>query len=85
MFLKLDVQGYEKKILSRRGRLPGAQVIGVQLEMSLMPLYEGQPEWEEMLQFMRAKGFALWKMEAGTRDPVNGRESEVDGIFFRAS
>jgi FkbM family methyltransferase len=82
VFLKLDVQGYEKKILTGAGACLD-RVIGVQLEMSLVPLYEGQPGWEEMLQFMRARGFALWKMEAGTRDPVSGRESELDGIFFR--
>jgi FkbM family methyltransferase len=83
VFLKLDVQGYEKKILAGAGACLD-QVIGVQLEMCLVPLYEGQPNWEDMLQFMRLKGFALWKIEAGTRDPRTGRESELDGIFFRA-
>jgi len=84
VFLKLDVQGYEKKILTGAGASLD-RVMGVQLEMSLVPLYEGQPEWEEMLQFMRVRGFALWKIETGARDPVSGRESELDGIFFRAS
>jgi len=53
--------------------------------MSLVPLYQGQPQWEEMLQFMRQKGFTLWKIEPGTRDPKTGRESELDGIFFRSA
>ena len=83
VFLKLDVQGYEKKILAGAGACLD-QVVGVQLEMSLVPLYEAQPNWEEMLQLMRQKGFALWKIETGSRDPVTGRESELDGIFFRS-
>lgn len=84
VFLKLDVQGYEKKILTGAGDCLD-QVTGVQLEMSLVPLYQGQPQWEEMLQFMRQKGFTLWKIEPGTRDPKTGRESELDGIFFRSA
>lgn len=82
VFLKLDVQGYEQKILTGAGACLD-QVLGVQLEMSLVPLYEGQPNWEDMLQLMRQKGFALWKIETGARDPISGRESELDGIFFR--
>lgn len=82
VFLKLDVQGYEKKILTGAGACLD-QVLGVQMEMSVMPFYEGQPNWEEMLQFMRLKGFVLWKIELGTRDPRTGREFELDGIFFR--
>ena len=84
VFLKLDVQGYEKKILAGAGSCL-EKLVGIQIEMSLIPQYQGQPEWEEMLQFMRAKGFSLWKIEKGTWDPKTGRESELDGIFFRES
>ena len=82
VFLKLDVQGYEKKILTGVGDCLD-QVLGVQLEMSLQPLYEGQPSWVEMVHFMLEKGFTLWKVEPGTWNPETGRESEMDGIFFR--
>ena len=83
VFLKLDVQGYEKKVLEgAAGCLD--QIVGIQMEMSMSsPLYVGQPGWEEMVQFMRSKGFILWKVEKGTWDPQTGRETELDGIFFR--
>ena len=82
--VKLDVQGYEKKILTGAGaRLD--QVLGVQLELSLQRLYEGQPDWVEMVQFLQQKGFTLWKMEPGTRNSETGREAEMDGIFFRTA
>lgn len=82
VFLKLDVQGYEKKVIEgAAGCLD--KIAGIQMEMSLSPLYESQPGWEEMVQFMRSKGFILWKIEKGTWDPESGRESELDGIFFR--
>jgi hypothetical protein len=80
--LKLDVQGYEKKILmGAEGCLD--QIIGIQLEMFIVPMYKDQPDWREMLEFMQRNGFALWKVEPGARDPETGRESEMDGIFFR--
>jgi FkbM family methyltransferase len=82
VFLKLDTQGYEQKILNGAESCLN-QIIGVQLELSLRPFYEGQPNWEEMLYFMRQKGFVLWKVETGSRDAETGRECEIDGIFFR--
>lgn len=83
VFLKLDVQGYEKMVVDgAAGCLD--RIAGIQMEMSITPLYEAQLDWEEMLRFMRAKGFDLWKIEKGTWDPATGRESELDGIFFRS-
>jgi len=84
VFLKLDVQGYEKKILAGAGACLD-QILGVQLELSLQRLYEGQPDWVEMVQFLQQKGFSLWKMEPGTRNAETGREAEMDGIFFRST
>jgi len=82
VFLKMDVQGYEKKVIEgTAGCLD--KIVGIQMEMSLTPLYEGQPGWEEMVQFMRVRGFVLWKIEKGAWDPKTGRESELDGFFFR--
>lgn len=83
VFLKLDVQGYEKMVIEGAAGCMD-KIAGVQMEMSISPHYEAQPPWEEMLNSARSKGFDLWKIEKGTWDPESGRESELDGIFFRA-
>lgn len=81
-FVKIDTQGFELEII--RGfdsRLN--DVVGWQIELSIEPLYEGQPLIEEVIAIMRASGFALWRILPGLRDPMTLQAFEVDGIFFR--
>lgn len=81
-FLKLDVQGYERNVLRGAANiLP--KIIGVQIEISLLPLYEGQAEYSELIDFMQDKGFQLWSIVPGFRDKSSGRLLQIDGIFFR--
>jgi FkbM family methyltransferase len=54
--LKMDVQGAERDVLSHgRGKLAGA--VAVQLEVSFVSLYHGQPSIGEMDLLMRGLGF----------------------------
>jgi len=82
VFLKIDAQGYEMKILQ------GAQnslthIAGVQLEMSVAPLYEGENTLLEMLVYMQSSGYNLMSLEPGFSDQTTGQLLQVDGIFFR--
>jgi FkbM family methyltransferase len=81
-FLKIDTQGYERQVLE------GAQGIrdrlhGIQLEISLTPLYEGSPTLTELLQTMEAWGFAPYALLPGFIDPRSARMLQIDGLFFR--
>lgn len=83
-FLKMDTQGFEWQVLN------GAQHVlsnmhGVLLELSLIPLYEGQHLWQEMIGRLEQEGFTLWALQPGFTDPLNGRTLQVDGIFYRTS
>ncbi|MCG5548935.1 FkbM family methyltransferase [Halorhodospira halochloris] len=81
-FLKIDTQGYESAILSgAKQTLQGA--VGIQLELSLIPLYEGQNDWREMISWLESEGFTLWALQRGFTDPRNGRTLQVDALFFR--
>ncbi len=82
VFLKIDAQGYEHQILS------GAQqslkhIEGLQLELSLVPLYEGQRLFFDMIKTAADLGFVLMSLEPDFRDPVTGQLLQADGIFFR--
>lgn len=55
-FLKMDIQGGELMAL-RHGQARLAQCSAVQLEVSFVPLYEGQPTFGEIDIWMRAQGF----------------------------
>lgn len=83
-FLKIDTQGFEWQVLDgARVTLP--QVRGVLLELSLVPLYEGQHLWLELMKRLEAEGFVLWAFEPVFSDPLDGRTLQVDGIFYRNS
>ena len=82
VFLKLDVQGYERHVLEgAQASLP--HMAGVQLELSLVPLYEGGPVLEEMLAQLSGHGFTLMSIEPTASHPRTGQQLQVDGVFFR--
>jgi FkbM family methyltransferase len=83
IFLKLDVQGFEHKVL-QGARLFLAQVQGMQIELSLVPLYEGERLFHPMLHDMEEYGYDLWSLVPGFADPATGRLLQLDAIFFKA-
>jgi FkbM family methyltransferase len=83
VFVKLDTQGFERKILDGGGDL--ARVLGLQLEMSLVPLYDGETLLAEMVSYLNGRGFTLMSLEPGHGDPASGQLLQVDGVFFRTS
>ncbi len=51
--------------------------------MSLVPLYEGQKLFEEMLRTVKEMGFFLYNLTPGFYDYRTGRRLQVMGTFFR--
>jgi FkbM family methyltransferase len=82
VLLKIDVQGYEARVLDGAPELL-QRVTGVQLELSLLPLYAGQELMPEMVERMRENGFELWSLTPNFVDQSNGRMLQFDGLFFR--
>lgn len=82
VFLKIDVQGFEDRVLEGANRsLPC--VAGLQLELSLVELYDGQVLIEDLIGWLRDRGFApVWFIH-GFRDPLSSELLQVDGIFLR--
>lgn len=81
-FLKIDTQGFEWQVLDgARVTLP--QVRGILLELSLVPLYEGQRLWQEMIKRLEEEGFTLWAFQPVFSDQSDGRTLQVDGVFYR--
>ena len=81
-FLKIDTQGYEEKVLNGALEiLP--KIKGIQLESSLVPLYEKETLFENMLKKMKILGFALYRISPGFSDYRTGRTLQVNCTFFR--
>lgn len=83
VLLKIDSQGYELEVLrGSTNLLP--RVAAIQLELSLAPLYGNQPLIEDLIVYLREKGFVPYSFWPVFSDPVHGRLLQCDGMFVRA-
>jgi FkbM family methyltransferase len=81
-FLKIDTQGYEWQVIEGAIQiLPRFR--GVLCELSLVPLYEGQHLWMDVIDRLQRAGFTLWSLQPGFTDSRDGRTLQLDAIFFR--
>jgi FkbM family methyltransferase len=80
--IKIDTQGFESEVL--KGAIKTlSQAQGLQLELSIVPLYEGQKLMPELMAEIKEMGFSLWGMFPAFCDESNGRLLQVDATFFR--
>lgn len=82
IYMKIDTQGFEQKVL-KGAEKSLSQIDTVQMEMSLVPLYQGEHLFAEMLHIMAEKGYNLIAIEPGFTNPDTGQLLQVDGIFHR--
>jgi len=83
VLLKLDTQGYEHRVLEGATSFL-QQVHLIECELSLVPLYEGQYLFLDMISLLDRYGFKPVHFDAGFGDPTTGYCLQVDGIFARS-
>jgi FkbM family methyltransferase len=82
VFLKSDTQGYDLEVLrGAAGSLD--RIVGLQIEASLCPIYEGQPDWRAIVDLLAPRGFAIHLVVPGYFSKRYGRLMEMDLVFFR--
>jgi FkbM family methyltransferase len=82
LFIKIDTQGFEWQVLDGAAEtLRRAQ--GLICELSLIPLYDGQKLWRDVIDRLDQEGFMLWALQKGFTDPRTGQSLQMDGIFLR--
>jgi len=83
VFLKSDTQGYEARVLDGAAGLL-ERIVGVQLELSLLPLYQNEPDFRAMLDRLADLGFAPYLFLPGYFERKLARQLQVDTVFMRA-
>ncbi|HOY18040.1 MAG TPA: FkbM family methyltransferase [Haliscomenobacter sp.] len=82
VMLKIDTQGYEKNVIDGATKSLGSIRV-IQLEMSILPLYENEMLYIDMINYLDKKGFQLFSLENGFSDENTGQLLQVDGIFVQ--
>ena len=84
LFLKLDVQGYERKVLEGASQtIP--RIVGARVELSVSQCYEEEPSMFEMMNYLYGLGFRLCAIEEAWSDPQTREVYQMDGVFFRVA
>ncbi len=82
VFLKVDTQGYEKKVLS--GAMESLSLIrGIQLELSANELYEGEEIYYSICRFVEERNFRLVRIIPGYAHKGTHEMLQFDALFFR--
>jgi FkbM family methyltransferase len=83
IFLKIDVEGYENQVLDgAAGLFSDGGVVGLQLELSLVPLYSGAMTYREGLDRAEALGMRLMGLDPVFADEETGQLLQADAVFF---
>ncbi len=82
LFLKVDTQGYEEEVLAGAD-LVLKSVSAMQLELSVVPLYQGAPSLRRILELCEGLGFYLHGLIPGFYEEKSGRLLQMDGLFLR--
>lgn len=81
-FLKVDTQGFEWQVLQgAEDILP--QISGIQLELSLLPMYKGEQTFEKITGWLNERNFEPHLIIPGYFSRKLNRQMQVDIIFFR--
>lgn len=82
VMLKIDTQGYESRVIAGAKESLSRMSL-VQMELSLVKLYEDEVLFLDMCGLMRDQGFDLIAIDPGFADVATGRLLQVDGLFAR--
>ena len=82
VFLKVDTQGYERKVLD--GAINSlSQISGIQLELSTVELYEREEAYYSLCRFVEEKNFRLIRVIPGFSHKGTHEMLQYDAIFIK--
>jgi FkbM family methyltransferase len=80
VWLKIDTQGYEWPVILGAPNLL-KQTVAIEMELSLVTMYEGQKLFPELVDEMKKLGFSLHGLLEVLVDPKSMHLLQVDGLF----
>jgi len=81
-FIKVDVQGGEVQVLEGSPRtLAAAEAVA--LEVSMFGFLKGGPQFYDVVQYMKDRGFVAFDIVPGWNRPLDGALGQVDILFVK--
>jgi FkbM family methyltransferase len=82
ILLKIDTQGFDLRVVAGAGELL-PRTVAIEIEMSVIPIYEGSPSYLDAFTRMQELGFTPTGIFPVASD-AKMRAYEFDGVFVRA-
>lgn len=84
IYVKIDTQGYEYEVLKSISKSNLNRIIAFEIETNLVSTYKNCVLIEDVIKFLRNKGFKPLRIENGFGVPNFGQQLQVDILFVRA-
>lgn len=82
ILFKIDVQGYEDKVIAGAENLI-ARTRAILIEVSFQKLYESQPLFDDIYLMLKERGFIYMGNLYQLDSPVDGSALQADALFIR--
>ena len=83
MFVKIDTQGYEFEILKSINKRNFNAIYSFEIETNLVSTYKNITLIEDIIKFLRNKGFKPLRIESGFGMPNFGQQLQADILFVK--
>jgi len=83
IFVKIDTQGYEMEVLKSISKIHFNKIYAFEIETSLVNSYVNSTLIEDVIKFLRNRGYKPLRIEHGFGMPNFGQQLEVDILFLK--
>ncbi len=85
IFVKIDTQGYELEVLKSINKSNFNKIYAFEIEANLVDTYKNSILIEDLIKYLRGKGYHPSRIENGFGMPNFGQQLQVDILFVKDS
>ena len=83
IFVKIDTQGYELEVLKSINKSNFTNIYAFEIETNLVSTYKNSSMIEDVIKFLRNKGYQPTRIENGFGMPNFGQQLQMDILFIK--